>query len=234
MHYSRLQRRNERLSLRQSYLLVAASLVILVLFVLFGFPAILNLAGTIGNLSGKKVTTTADRSLAPAVPQFSQDFEATKSAQITLNGVADGKVSVEIFQNERSLGVTLAKEDGSFSMDVDLSKGANIFTAIAISQTGQKSAVSDSYIVSFLSSPPKLEVTSPKDGDNLKDSQVTVLGKSDPNTNVTVNDHLAIVSGDGSFTYNFNLSNGDNKIKIVSTDKAGNQSTKEITVKYNP
>lgn len=231
--YSRLAHRSEFRTKRQSAILILGSIVILILFLFYGFPAILNLAGSIANLRGKRISTN-EKGVVPTVPRFSQDFEATKSATITLHGVADSKISVEIFQNNRSLGTTLAKDDGSFSMEVDLSRGDNLFTAQAISESGQKSSVSDGYKISYLSSPPKLELSTPKDGDSFKDSPIVVSGTTDPDTSVTVNDHLAIVTGSGNFSYNLTLTNGDNKIKIVVTDKAGNQTTKEITVKYNP
>lgn len=233
-YYSRLARKSEFRIKRQSTLLIIASIIVLVLFILYGFPFVLSLAGTIGSLAGTKITNTVDKGLAPTTPRFSQEFEATKSAQITLHGVADPKVTVEIFQNERSLGTTLVKDDGTFSMDTDLSRGDNVFTAVAISESGQKSSVSDSYIVSFLSKPPSLEVSSPKDGDTVKDNPIVISGNTDTGVAVAVNDHLAVVSGTGSFSYYLNLNNGDNKIKVVATDKAGNQTTKELTVKYNP
>lgn len=234
MHYSRLARKTERMTQQQSALLIVASVVILILFAAYGFPAILNFAGTIGGLRGAKTTTTVDKGVTPATPRFAQDFEATKSAQITLHGVADSKVSVEISRNGQLAGTTIAKEDGTFAIDVSLSTGDNSFTAMAISDTGVKSGSSDSYTIALLTSPPKLEISSPKDGDSFKDSQVTISGKSDPGVAVSVNDHLAVVSGDGSFSYLMVLAGGDNKVKIVSTDKAGNQATKEITIKYSP
>lgn len=228
--YSRLARQNERKTRQQSIFLLVVSIIALVLFVIYGFPAILNLTGSIGNLRGKKITAVLEKGVAPATPRFSQDFEATKSAQTTIHGVVDSKISVEIFQNERSLGTAIAKDDGSFSMDVDLARGENIFTAQAISETGQKSPKSDPYRISYLAIPPKLEISSPKDGDNLKDNQVIVVGKSDPNTTVTVNDHLVVVSTDGNFSYSLNLPNGDNKIKVTASDRAGNQTGKELKV----
>lgn len=227
--YSRLARRGERKTRQQALFLIATSLAVLVLFILFGFPTVLSMAGTIGNWRTKRISTT-DRTLAPLAPRFSQDFAATKSAQITLHGATDSKITVEIFQNERSLGTTIASEDGTFFLDVDLARGKNFFTALAISSSGQKSPVSDSYVVSYLASPPKLEVTDPKDGGSFQDNQVVVTGKSDLKTVVTINDHLVVVSNDGNFSYTLNLSNGDNKIKVVATDEAGNQTTKELKV----
>lgn len=221
-YYSRLERQQERSAKRQAGLLIVGSIVVLVLFIMYGFPAILNLTSVIGNLRGKKISSVTEKGVIPLVPRLAQDFEATKSAQMTLSGVADPKTAVEIFQNEKTLGTTVSKDNGLFSMEVDLSKGANIFTAVAISESGQKSSISDSYIVYFLNSPPKLEILSSKDG--------IITGKSDANTTVTINDHQAIVKSDGSFSYSLNLNSGDNKIKIVATDRAGNQKVVELTL----
>lgn len=202
----------------------------MVLFIFYGFPAILGLAGTLGDRFSQKNITSTGSPLAPATPRLSYDFEATKSAAIVISGVTDGKTTIEIFQNGRSQGTTVSDDDGKFTLDVDLSRGENVFIAMAVSESGVKSAPSDEYRVSFLNTPPKLEINSPKDGENLKDSQVTVSGKTDPNVGITVNDHLAIVSGDGYFNYTLTFGNGENKIKVVALDRAGNRTEKELKV----
>lgn len=215
-------------------ILIVVSIVVLVLFILYGFPAILNFTGSLGSKFGKKNSLNSSSAALPTTPRFSQDFEATKSAQIILNGVADGKISVEVFQNERSLGTVVAASDGKFSMDVDLFRGENNFMALAIAENGAKSRESDIYKINYLNSAPKLEITSVRDGDIVKESPFMVVGRTDSNTTVTVNDRLAIVASDGTFSYYLSLVNGDNKIKVTSTDRAGNQTTKEIAVKFNP
>lgn len=222
--YSRLARRNERVTKRQSTLLLVGSVVFLILFVLYGFPAVLNFSGSLGSRFSKKTAVSQNPGLTPLTPRFSQDFEATKSAHISIHGVADNKISLEIFQNDQSQGLITAKDDGSFSIDVDLNRGNNIFIAQAVSDSGQKSPKSEPYAVSYLTSGPKLEINSPKDGEN------SLTGKTDPAVTVTVNDHFVVVASDGSFSYQLNLSPGENKIKIVASDRAGNQTTKELTI----
>lgn len=216
-YYSRLERRNEK----KAYMLMALGVIVLIVFVIFGFPAILNLTSLVGGLN-RKTTTQVENGLIPTTPRFSQTLVATKSATIKIWGVADSEISVEIFQNGVSQGLVTAAEDGIFKLDVDLTRGANTFTAVALSETGEKSATSSPYEISYLNSPPKLEAEVSQEG--------VVKGKTDPGTQITVNDRFAIVSGDGSFSYQLNLSDGENKIKVVATDPAGNRTEKELKV----
>lgn len=233
-YYSRLQRRYEKLTQKQTYLLFGGSAALLVLIIVFGIPLLFNLTGVISGLRQQKSATTAqDEGLAPAVPRFSESLVATKSAQISVSGVADGGVSVEIYQDDLLLGTTIASNDGSFKFAVTLNSGANQFQALAASPTGKKSAKSEGYVITYSNKPPKLNLAA-KDRDTIKDNPFAIAGSTDPNTSVVVNDHQAIVNSDGTFTYLVSLSNGDNKIKVVVTDQAGNQTTKEITLKYNP
>lgn len=235
MQYSsRLARRYDRLSRQQAYLLLFGSAILLVLFIVYGFPAILNLTAGISGLRRSGNPTVADKGVAPAIPRLSEDFDATNSASIKLSGIADPKVTVELWQNGNSADTTVVGDDGKFSFNVTLNKGENSFAVQATSEPGVKSVKSEIYKISYLNSLPKVEINTPNDGGTVKDSQIVVSGKTDADVTITVNGRLAIVRSDGNFVGNLSLGNGDNKIKIVATDRAGNQTTKEITVKYQP
>lgn len=232
--YSRLESQREKTAKRQSFFLIGLSIIIFAIFLLYGFPVILNFTGTISGIRQNNITNKDNQKFIPATPHLSQDLEATKSAQLTLKGVADSETSVEIFQNDKSIGTTVTKTDGSFSFVVDLTKGPNTFTVIAISQSGQKSPSSDPFTINLLISPPKLEIFTPKENEATNIQRIQVTGKTETNISVTINDRLATTLNDGNFSFNLDLTAGDNKIKIIATDKAGNQNTKEITVKYQP
>ena len=216
------------------YLLLAGSIVLIVLIFMFGVPLLFGLASKINSFRHTTAATTSQSdNLTPSVPQFSENFTATKSASITISGVADAGINIEIYQDDMLQSTVIASEDGTFKYDVDLNNGANNFTAIAVSGSGKKSDKSDVYTITYSNQPPKLEL-GPKDGDSVGNSPYSFSGKTDQGNSVTVNDHMAIISSDGSFSYFLSLSNGDNKVKVVASDPAGNQTTKEITIKYNP
>lgn len=227
---SRLARTHDRRSRQQILFFFCGSILVIIAIVIVGIPALLNLAGTISQFRRTPTTATIDNSPIPTTPVFSQDLIATTSANIKIRGAADPKTTVEITQNDRVLGTVISQDDGSFTYDVSLEKNDNIFTAIAVSETGKKSSVSLPYDVKYLTAQPKLDVTSPKDGDKISSDQTTVAGKTDSGDSVTVNGRYVVVASDGSFTYPLNLNSGDNKIEVIATDPAGNKTTKDLTV----
>ncbi len=213
--------RYDRRTKRQTIFILLLSLLLLVLLVVYGLPALLNLTSLISNYK-KTSIVVVKKGTPPAIPRLSEDLTATSSAKIKISGVADPKITVELFQNNDSQGTTAADETGIFSFAVNLNKGDNIFTARATGDTGEKSALSEEYKISFLNSPPKLEAFAAGDG--------TVAGTTDPGATVSINDRLTIVDSRGKFSYQLTLKDGENKITVVATDPAGNQTKKELTV----
>ncbi|MDO8514880.1 MAG: hypothetical protein Q7S14_00105, partial [bacterium] len=173
-------------------------------------------------LRGQSVIQT-DPTFAPNTPQLAQNFEATSSAEVKINGAADAKTIVELFQNTNSQGTTISSDDGSFTFDVNLLNGENNFTTQAISSAGKKSDLSSAYKIYYLNKPPKLDF-------EVKDNTI-ISGTTDPGVNITVNDHFVLVDPLGNFKYSPYLSSGDNKILILATDKAGNVTKKEVQIK---
>lgn len=100
----------------------------------------------------------------------------------------------------------------------------------------RKSDFSKDYLVLYSKEPPKIEEVSPGDGTEFKrgDQDIRVSGKTDPFASVTVNDFVAIVDENGNFSYFLKLNEGENKIIIKAKNKAGKESTKELTVRFSP
>jgi bacillopeptidase F len=232
-NYSRLQRKQQRDATRQTYFFIIGSVVVLLIVVFFGIKFVFGLSSAIGERFQKKSQVTVEQKLVPTTPIFSQDFEATNSARVTVSGVTDPKTNIELFQNDESKTTGISDDEGKFSFEVVLVKGENKFAAQAISDSGAKSPMSDTFTVSLLTDPPSLSITSPKDGDTVSNQLTPIMGTTDKGAKVTVNDLFCIVDDKGNFSYGFNFQNGDNKIKVVATDAAGNKTTKEMTVKFS-
>ncbi len=210
------------------------TVVLIVVFVAFVIPNVIKvLAGS----SANQVATQTD-TLLPQVPALSSPVEATNSAQLTLNGYSEKGNQVVVLDNSQEIKRVDAKDDGSFSADIDLQSGDNSLTAYAIKSTNQQqSAVSQAYLVKFDNEPPKLDISDPQDNQTIngnKNQQMTVKGASDPGVRVSLNDRLVIVKSDGSFTTSFQLNNGDNALDIKATDPAGNLTEKKLTVHFAP
>lgn len=232
---SRLRSRQAQKAKRNTYLLLAGSIVTILLLVTFGTQAVFGLTGLISGVRHGGASRAEDTTMIiPSQPQFIENFSATKSASITLSGRSDSETEVEIYQNDRLLGTATTDEMGKFEMIVDLEKNTNTFSAVAISKSGGKSPASDNYSVRLLTGAPKLDLTNPKEGDTVRENPLQISGSTDPDNTVIVNEHLAIVSGTGNFNYIFQMNNGENKIKITARDEAGNETVKEVTIKYEP
>jgi bacillopeptidase F len=96
--------------------------------------------------------------------------------------------------------------------------------------------LSESLIITFKSKPPTLQIKSPTDGQSFsKDQNIAeILGTTDPHVRITINNFWAIIDEKNNFSYSLSLKDGENEIKIVALDQAGNKTEKNIKVTYSP
>ncbi len=79
-----------------------------------------------------------------------------------------------------------------------------------------------------------LEVMTPQDELVLTAPSIEVKGMTTPDAVVSVNDAVAEVNADGSFSMTVVLEEGPNIIEVLSSDFQGNEESKIITVIYAP
>lgn len=173
---------------------------------------------------------------APPPPYISPLSAATKDKKITVKGYSLEGVLVKLFLNDKETGSVRADKEGAFSFfDVEINDGLNIFTVKADAGGGVESLPSKAVSIKFLKTAPKIEITEPSDQANFsqKDNTITIRGRTDPASIVTVNGQKALVTSDGTFNYLFPLTDGDNKISVEAIDEAGNKTTVEKTVTFS-
>ena len=237
MAESRLIRRSIKQSKRQLYASLIAIVVILFVALNFGPYLIGGLGGFIDKITGKgsqaeKIETSADIQ-APTLDALPA---ATSNEQITVPGRSYyTKGSIELFVNGFRRDQTDLENSQDFKFeDVRLAEGAN-FIKVRTIIDNKKSDFSDEEQITYNKNAPKLDVSFPADRQSFRkgDQQITMRGTTDADNSINVNGFIAIVDSSGNFTYNYNLSNGDNKVTITATSPAGQQTTKEITVSYS-
>ena len=213
-------------------LMIAGIIAILIFLFTIGpdlliqFSLLMKKSSTANDLKKEELTY-----IAPPVLNSMND--ATKSAEVIISGYAQDKQTIKLFVNGKIADKTTVKKNKQFTFSkVKLEKGNNEIKAKAVTQDDQESGYSQSITITYLADPPKLEISSPSDGQTIAKDQrlVTVRGTTDQNVKVTVNDFWAIMD-EGNFSYQISLSDGENTLKIVATDFANNQTTKEIKVK---
>lgn len=78
--------------------------------------------------------------------------------------------------------------------------------------------------------PPKLVITSPPAKFTTRNKFAQVEGQTEPRCFVRVNDYQVPIKADAKFTWSILLQEGENKIRIVVTDKKGNVTKAERSV----
>ncbi|MFW6110022.1 MAG: Ig-like domain-containing protein [Patescibacteria group bacterium] len=183
--------------------------------------------------------------IPPAPPYLKPLPTAVKEQTLALEGFSEPGAKITLFHNEKKLEETLVDNEGAFSFNnIQLKKGENSFQVQAKDKAGNKSGISKTQTVIFDNEPPKLTIEQPEDGKTIEkeeERKIEIKGITEPDIRVTVNKLWAKVEeekeGDtkmGKFNYQLRLEEGENVLKIVAEDEAGNKTTKEITVSYEP
>lgn len=217
--------------------------VILIIFLLYALISWI-LPNLIGGLSLvnklKQPTPTVEPivseagTLAP--PVLNIPYEATNTATIKIKGYASAETKVDIYVDDEIKSSTTTDQNGSFlAENIDLSLGTN--TIYGKTSNDKASSLSSKPIkVIFTNEKPKLNLTSPSDGQLVKggDKKVTVSGSTNPADEITANGTKLIVNSDGNFSQAIAINEGDNQITVISRDSAGNQNLISVKVTYQP
>lgn len=235
MRRSRLTKNTEKRTRKTIVLSAIGIIIILFLLLKFGVEFLVNfslfVSGSKGQQSSSNNTNQIDF-VSP--PTLSPIVSATNSAQIIISGKAVPSETITLYINNNNADEVQTDKNGVFVFIDNLTTGNNEIKAQA-TYKDKKSDFSDSSEVIFRNSPPSLNVSSPSDGQSFKKDQnsVNVAGSTDLGASVTVNGFWAIMDDNNNFSYNLPLQNGDNEIKIIATDQAGNKSEKDLKVNYS-
>lgn len=167
---------------------------------------------------------------APVITAPSDESYVAEEA-VSVKGTASPDTNVIIVNNGDEVAQTTALEDGSFAADIQLQEGKNKLAAYVKTDSGS-TELSDEIEVIFDQNPPELTINKPIDGAETKDMAITIEGtvQDDYLQEVLVDGTAAEVSDDGKFTSRVLLSEGENKIKVIASDKAGNEQEQEVVV----
>ncbi len=236
---SRLTKKFEKRS-KQTLILSLLGIALLLFIILrYGIPLISDISFNLGQVTSSllgKDDKDSKKNVEEeflAIPTLDSLPEATNKDNLIIEGSSPEGTEVELFVNGDKADSTKADSDGSFRFSVDLTEGTNIIKARAV-RDDKESDFSDSQEVLFKKTPPDLSIDSPHDGDSVNQSPINISGKTDKDVEVTVNGFVAILQGEGNYSYSLALSNGDNEVKVVAIDLAGNKTEKSIKIQYSP
>ena len=207
----------------------------IVMFI-YGLPIVIKFAAFLGNLNSSDKINIADDKTPPAPPIIALLPKAVPEPNLKIEGTAESGSTVVLNLNGQTTD-TLVDDQGGFVFSINLVKIENSFFLVAKDKAGNFSAETKKYQIKLDNIDPLLTISKPTDGTEFYGSgekQLTIEGETEPDTTLTINDNIAIVSENGKFTHNYNLQDGQNTFNIKSVDEAGNTTEKTISVTFLP
>ena len=229
---SRLARRQGKKIIRQSTRMIILAILGVILFIFVIMPQVVQLFfrlfGT-GDLS----PLTSD-TVPPQVPVLSTLPEATKEATLEMAGYCEPDSQVVVVRNGDEVGKTKVKSDGQFSYTLELMDGDNTIDVYGVDETGNQSN-SRTVLIIRDTQTPSLSFEDLADGKQitLRENQtLQIRGETEPDSQLTLNDRSVYVSSDGTFSASYYLQEGNNTLRFVVTDKAGNRTERTVTINF--
>ena len=234
MPYSRFSRLEEKKQRRRLALALVGTLAIVIFLILFGFKLFVGFSVFVESLHGApSPTPTPQTYIVP--PTLDPLPIATNSAGFKVSGVGQTGLTAILYVNNQEMDRVAVTPNGSFSTQITFKTGTNTVSAKLVDAKGNTSDLSNVLSTTIKKSSPILEIDAPTDNTTVSGdtNTYTIKGKTEDNTTVTVNGRFVVVNSDNTFSYDYPLTGGDNKLAIVATDQAGNATTINRTVTYN-
>lgn len=229
---SRLARSQGKKITKQSVRTIVLSVAGILLFVFVLMPQLIQLffrlIGT-GDVSFQSADT-----VPPQVPILTPLPEATKEDTVTLHGFgeADSQLVIVINGEEKErIGIN---SQGEFSTTATLAEGDNTIAVYGVDAAKNESQPR-TVRIALDKEAPSLAFEDLEDGKEVTlraNQNLEIRGETEPGSQLTLNDRIVFVSSDGTFRTTYHLDEGENELEFEAVDKAGNETKREVTVRF--
>lgn len=229
-------RKNAEKSKKRLIIAIVLTIIFLYLLINWGIPLLIGSLSVFNTFRKPKEKQAAvDILLAP--PVLDIPFESTNSAEIRITGYAAAESTVEIYIDDELRADIKVNEQGNFETNpLSLSIGTNNIYGKTVDKDGKKSLPSKNIKLIYNNEKPKLEVTEPNDNKEIQggDKKVKVSGKTDPENTLSINGQSVIINGDGNFSKEIEIPEGESTITISAQNSFGNKTEIQRKVIYKP
>lgn len=209
-------------------------LTVIILIFTVGLKILLNTSVFVARLSEKKTSQTLSKNqnIIADVDIYTIPV-ATNSAKIYVGGSVINFNQVEFYINGDLVKETSLLASDNFNEEIgELQKGQNEVYVIAKAKDQSEEKKSKVFSVFYKSEKPRLEIKEPQDGTKTNSQEINVVGTTDKETYIKINDLPVVVDAQGVFQTLVKLKEGENKIHIIAQDVADNMEEKTVTVIY--
>jgi hypothetical protein len=229
---SRLTRNQGKKMARQSVGMIIFSIATIIIFFFVLMPRIIDIffrfLGT-GDLTFKEEDT-----IPPQVPVVLPLPESVSDSALLIEGYGEAKTKIIVVNNGEKVDELVVDDDGAFKYEVNLIDGENKLAFYGVDDAENESTTKE-VMVTLDTEAPTLELENLEDGQEIlsKENQsYTIKGKTEPNSKLNINERSVYVDSEGNFKTSYYLQEGDNELKFIVEDRAGNQSERTIIVKF--
>jgi hypothetical protein len=177
------------------------------------------------------IQSSAPPAFPPATPTITSpgNYAWVNTGAVTLTGTGTAGSTVEIFESGRSLGTTTANAAGSWSRQVTVGDGAQLFTATATTMGGTSGASPIRVVQVDTHAPAPPVFSSPAEGASVA-SSFTIIGTAESGVTIELfedgSSRGTIAATGGSFSRAMSgVTAGSRTYTARATDFAGNVST---------
>lgn len=235
MANSRLERVRSRKAGKQGVIYLVLAVLLIIATIAWGLPAVAKITGILIKTDNPMIVDEQ----RPTPPIFSDIPEATYSGKVKIAGFAQPGLDVILFINGAEYESKLVAESGTFNFEkVSLAEGDNTAYAYTATPRDLRSEQSKTYVIVLDTTKPVVTLDTPKDGDVFRGQGQRITNftgsVSELGSKVFIGERMVIVSSDGKFSLPYQLVEGDQEIQMRAIDKAGNDNSSSIKLRWEP
>lgn len=209
--------------------------VILILAATVGLKLLINISIMVADFTKSGTATPQNQTDNSLVllrsPKIYDIVTATNSAIIDISGTTTKGKTTKIYVNNDEYKRFISDSD-EFDARIRLEEGDNeVYVEVTDIKT-DLSKQSPVYNVRYITKKPTLNITSPQTESTVNTDQIRIEGETDSDVLIRINSIPVVVDGEGRFSYNLRLKEGDNDITIEAEDIVSNIVTERLKIRY--
>lgn len=215
---------------------IAGSVGIIIFLALFGVKMLIAFSMFVDSVRGNTPSSQQPVTSIILPPTLDPLPIATYSSQLRIGGTGTSGFTVIVFDNNKELKKSTVAGNGVFTLQLPaLKEGQHTLTVKQSDNKGNTSESSNTVTVVIKNTKPALTIDSPDDNATITGDTnfIEVKGTTETDTTVSINNRIAVIHTDNTFSYTHPLADGDNTLTITATDLAGNKTTIERKVTYH-
>lgn len=233
---ARRARIQEQQARKRVYWSVLFAVVLGVAFLFLIVPLLFRVIVTLSR-SDQQLFAPTD-AIPPQTPVYQPLSDALNETDIEITGYTEPDAIVYFIVNESEEGKQTADSEGKFTFTTSLEEGEHVYYLYAEDAAGNTSSDTTKETIVVDTTTPTFEIENPEDKEVFslpRERTLEIKGKLSEQGFMMINGSRVTTDAEGGFSTRMQLREGDNEIKFIGEDAAGNQTDEEIrTVEYLP